>query len=155
MVCFLLCRKNCILADEMRPQENHPVHHDSFQKYSSGASHGHFPHHRPALHHHQLGGGSFRAWTGSGAIVYPRQSDQQADDPAVRDGVQAQGGPRHRRARGSLPSCSQQPLHPLSSRVQCLRGDYCWFTSVGSHVLIREGRRLLLPGNFICDETQN
>ena len=128
MVCFLLCRKNCILADEMGLGKTIQSITFLSEIFLRGI-------HGPFLIIAPLSTitnweREFRTWTEMNAIVYhgsqiSRQMIQQYE-MVYRDAQV--GPPLIAEAQGSLPSCSQQPLPALSSRVQCPAWSYCWFT---------------------------
>ena len=104
------------------PRENHPVHHVPFRNIPQGHPRP-FPHHRPTLHHHQLGAGVPDVDRDERHRV-PRQPNQQADDPAVRDGVQRRAGrpPAHRRGPGQLAIMltAASPRLVLQSPMPCV-----------------------------------
>lgn len=94
---FLTLQKKLHFGRWDGPRENHPVHHVPFRNIPQGHPRP-FPHHRPTLHHHQLGARVPDVDRNECHRV-PRQPDQQADDPAVRDGVQRCPGEPSTRCR--------------------------------------------------------
>lgn len=135
------------------PWENHPVHHISLRDIPPGNPWP-IPHHRPPLHHHELGAG-VPDMDRDECHCVPWQPDQQADDPAVWDGVQRCTGEPCTGLRELVTAwchCSEQPSCHLPSGVliPCTLGYHrltLW------SLLFIGADFLLLLGSLVCDKT--
>lgn len=126
---FLTLQKKLYFGWWDGARENHPVHHIPLRDIPP-RNPWPFSHHRPTLHHHELGARVPDVDRDECHCV-PWQPDQQTDDPAVWDGVQRRTGEPYMGLRDPVTAwCrSEQPSHHLSSGVlmPCTLGC-CWLT---------------------------